>query len=185
MRDNEPLGIYEELQRRAEYYANQGEALRRRIVKAGPADNGACAQLSNPFDIGRALRLKNGGRPFYTRPNPGPRRRPVHADARLGLNILQVMQAVVLESGMSAGDMMSTSRHRRFSWPRQVAMWAIDRYCPEYSYPEIAYVFRKDHTTVMHAVRVVNDRLQCHHPATVTLTGNIHERLLLAAHRGD
>lgn len=185
MRDNEPLGIYEELQRRAEYYANQGEALRRRIVKAGPADNGACAQLSNPFDIGRALRLKNGGRPFYTRPNPGPRRRPVHADARLGLNILQVMQAVVLESGMSAGDMMSTSRHRRFSWPRQVAMWAIDRYCPEYSYPEIAYVFRKDHTTVMHAIRVVNDRLQCHHPATVTLTGNIHERLLLAAQGGE
>ena len=34
--------------------------------KVGPADNGAYAQLSNPFDVSRALRLKNGGRPFYT-----------------------------------------------------------------------------------------------------------------------
>ena len=182
---NERLGIFEELQQKAETYANQGEALRRRILKVGPAANGAYAQLSNPFDIGRALRLKNGGRPFHSRANHSTRRRPIYPEADLGLNILQVMQAVVLESGTTTADMMSKSRHRQFSWPRQVAMWAIDRYCPEYSLPEIAYVFRKDHTTVMHAIEVVNARLISHQLDTSALVANIRQRLLLAAQGGE
>ena len=183
---NEPLGIYEELREKAERYAAKGEAMRRRIMGAGPADNGAYAETSNPFSC--RLRLKNGGRPFHATRPPGSssmRRRPIFPEAELGLNIVQVVQAVMLESGMTVSDLMTSGRTRKFSWPRQVAMWVIDRYCPEYSLPEVGYVFRKDHTTVMHAIEVVEERLQHNCTKTKTLVANVRQRLGHIANGGD
>jgi hypothetical protein len=188
MRDNEPLGIYEELRERAERYAEQGEATRRRIMGAGPAPNGAYAQLVNPFQV--RLRLKNGGKPYHRYRAPpssarAARRRAIWPEAVLGLNIVQVVQAVILESGLSAADLMTESRTKRVAWPRHVTMWAIDRYCPDYSLPEIAYVFRKDHTTVLHGIEATNVRLANDCPTTKPLVANVRRRLLHAAQGGD
>lgn len=174
---NERLGIFEELRERAERYANQGEAIRKKIMGAGPADNGAYAQLANPFT--RALRLKNGGKPYHSRGLDG-RRRAIWPEAELGLNVLEVVQAVLLESGMSTGDLMGYSRHRKFSWPRHVAMWAIDRYCPDYSLPEIGYMFHRDHTTVMHAIDATNVRLIHGDAQTRDLVARVQKRLRAA-----
>jgi hypothetical protein len=185
MRDNEPLGLYDELRERAERYASQGETARRKIMGAGPAvANGAYAQLVNPFLVTR-LRQKHA-QPFYRRkhydvPPAGKRLRAIWPEAKLDLNVVQVVQAVVLESGLTAGELLGPDRNRRLAWPRHVAMWAIDRYCPEYSLPEIAYMFRRDHSTVMHGIDATNVRLADHCPDTKALVAGVRQRLAAAA----
>jgi hypothetical protein len=180
---NERLGIYEELQERRERYANQGEATRRKIMGVGPqTPDGGYAQLSNPFAVrALSLRMQKPRLRRHDLPPAGSRRRAIWPEAELGLNVLQVVQAVVLESGLSAGELLDPSHKKRVSWPRQVAMWAIDRYCPEYSLPEIAYIFRRDHTTVMHGIEATNVRLVRHCPETEELVGKVRARLRAAA----
>lgn len=183
MRDNEPLGLYEELRAKAEHYAQQGEAARKRIMGAGPVTSGgAYAQPSNPFSM-RALRLKSRTG-FYRRnemPPPGTRRRPIWPEAHLELNVVQVVQAVVLESGLTAGELLGLKRDRRVAWPRHVAMWAVDRYCPEYSLPEIAYMFRRDHSSVIHGIEATQVRLANGHEQTQALVANVRLRLQMIA----
>jgi hypothetical protein len=180
---NERLGIFEELREKAERYAHQGEAIRRRIEGAGPVTkNGAFAQQVNPFSLG-ALRLRS--RKGYHRrevpPTGGTRRRATWPEGHLGLNVVQVVQAVVLESGLTTGELMGLRRDRRVAWPRHVAMWAVDRYCPEYSLPEIAYMFRRDHTTVMHGIEATQVRLINGDAETKTLVANVRQRLAAIA----
>jgi Bacterial dnaA protein helix-turn-helix len=186
MKDNEPLGLFEELQERAKHYAEQGEAIRRRVLGAGPAANGAYAEPVNPFMRG-TLRLKKPkgffqGEGLEVQPRHlGGRRRTIWPEAKLDLPVATVVQAVTIESGLSVGDLMNPSRKKRLAWPRHVAMWAVDRYCPEYSLPEIGYMFRRDHTSVVHAIAVINNRLRDGCDATSALVANVRQRLAAAA----
>ena len=178
---NEPLGIFEELQERAKRYANQGEALRRRILAIGPARNGARAELVNPFRP-RQREAPPPRVPFRIRyRDSSNRRRAIWPEARLELGIKIVMQTVCLASGLAMDDLVSVSRKRPYAWPRHVAMWAVDRYCPEYSLPEIGALFLRDHTTVMYGIDAVLVRLADHEPTTCELVTNVRERLTAIA----
>lgn len=73
------------------------------------------------------------------------------------------MQDIVEEiselSGVPVAEIMSRRRGVwQISRSRQYAMWLI-RKRMGLSYPEIGRFFRRDHTTVIHAVRAVNRRL--------------------------
>jgi chromosomal replication initiator protein len=57
-------------------------------------------------------------------------------------------------------DLVSRRRARIVARPRQIAMW-LCRYVTMHSLPEIGRAFgNRDHTTVMHAVAVVEERMK-------------------------
>src|SRR5215468_11016356 len=152
MRDNEPLGIFEELQERAQRYKRYVERDRYKAIMSGPAENGACAQTVNPFE--RRLQKVLWRTPYIhqierTHRND-LRRRPIWPESKLGLSVVTVMQAVALESGIPIADLLGPRRERRLAWPRHVICWALDRYCPHYSLPQIGQMLHRDHTSVMH-----------------------------------
>ena len=50
--------------------------------------------------------------------------------------------------------MISQNRSKDVAYPRQMAMYMI-RQELEYSFPDIAKIFKRDHTTVMHSIERV------------------------------
>ena len=57
--------------------------------------------------------------------------------------------------GIPTSAILKTDRNRRFTRPRQIAMYLV-RQLTGRSFPEIATTFGRDHTTVMHAVEAVS-----------------------------
>jgi hypothetical protein len=176
---NEPLGIYDELQRRRQHF----DKLRTRIQKSGPTRAGSYAQPFNPF-VGRLVTI---GKPYFETDTNGKGgratpRRPRKPEAQLGLNIIQVVQAVCLESGLTPGDLISPSHASRLAVPRHVAMWAADLYCPEYSLPQLGYFFDRDHTSVYQGIARVNRKLMVGQDETVELVARVKQHLEALAH---
>ena len=52
--------------------------------------------------------------------------------------------------------MISKDRSKDVAYPRQMAMYMI-RQELEYSFPDIAKIFKRDHTTVMHACNKIEE----------------------------
>jgi chromosomal replication initiator protein len=76
-------------------------------------------------------------------------RAPTRLDAR------QVQEAVAARLGFSVDDLLSPSRTARVARARQLAMY-LTRELTDLSLPAIAQAFnRRDHTTVLHAIRRV------------------------------
>lgn len=59
------------------------------------------------------------------------------------------------EFGITRDQLRGHGQSRRFSVPRQVAMW-LARDLNRSSLPEIGYWFDRDHTTVLHALKQIN-----------------------------
>lgn len=177
---NERLGIYEELRAKSKQYE------RKRALHIGTAYNGAYSQPTNPFvpplptptvPLAVQVKKREGG---YYHQHPHRKRggqRKIWPESELGVNIGQILQAVCIEADLTYEDMSCVARSRRFAWPRHVAMYMIDRYCPSYALTEIAKLFRRDHTTVMHGIMVTSERLLDGDIRTTTLVANVHQRL--------
>ncbi|MHB8235713.1 MAG: chromosomal replication initiator protein DnaA, partial [Solirubrobacteraceae bacterium] len=74
-------------------------------------------------------------------------------------SVAEIQAAVGAHFGLSAGELLSTSRTARISWPRQVAMYLARELTGE-SLPAIGRQFGgRDHTTVLHACRRTAARL--------------------------
>ncbi len=58
---------------------------------------------------------------------------------------------------VSVQDMRSKSRKRGIAFPRQVAMYLARKFTDQ-SLTDIGRVFNRDHSTVLHAIKVVSDR---------------------------
>jgi chromosomal replication initiator protein len=72
--------------------------------------------------------------------------------------ISEIQAKVCAYYELKPGDMVSARRDRFASWPRQVAMY-LSSTLAEKSMPEIGRRFgRRDHTTVLHAIRAVSAR---------------------------
>lgn len=67
----------------------------------------------------------------------------------------QVIAEVAALNNLEVADLVtSSSRVRKFSWPRQQAMFEVYLQCPHLSYPAIAKAFGgMDHTTIIHGVK--------------------------------
>lgn len=75
------------------------------------------------------------------------------------VTISDIQHAVTDHYGIGPLALLSDRRCRRFSHPRQLAMWLAQQLTP-HSLVSIGDRFRRDHTTVMHACRVVPVRLR-------------------------
>jgi len=68
---------------------------------------------------------------------------------RIATEVLLDFEGITLE------DIRGNSQTRNIAYPRQVAMHRIKMLRPDLSYPQIGRWFRRDHTTVIHAVRKI------------------------------
>lgn len=145
---NERLGIVEEAAARREYVRRHQEAIQRRMA------------------LPREPVVRRNLTPF-----PRPRPDPQHPgyppmDHTTTVRLMDVVRAVSVESGIKVSELMGLHRRRRVSWPRQVAMFVIHCHC-HCTLSQIGRFFRRDHTTVMHAIQVMHKRLQNDEPSSV------------------
>ena len=58
-------------------------------------------------------------------------------------------------------DLLSKKRHKSITTPRQLGMWLARKHT-RFSLEEIGgYFGGRDHTTVMHAIKTVNQKIEC------------------------
>ncbi len=81
-------------------------------------------------------------------------------ESRSSQGILQqIIDAVTAFYGVKLSDLQSRRRHKSVTEPRQVCMW-LARKRTRFSLEEIGgYFGGRDHTTVMHSIRTVDDRM--------------------------
>jgi chromosomal replication initiator protein len=73
------------------------------------------------------------------------------------VSVEAVQDTVSRRFGLTVSDLKSERRGRDVMLPRQIAMY-LSRTVASASFPSIAEKFERDHTTVMHAVRVIESR---------------------------
>jgi len=83
-----------------------------------------------------------------------------------------IMEYVAERYGVSVTDLKSKRRSNREARPRQIAMY-LSRALTFNSLPAIGSLYHRDHTTVMHAVQAVEDRI-AHSPF---FAGEVNEML--------
>ncbi len=77
---------------------------------------------------------------------------------RAAVSVEVIQQAVSHRFGLKVSDLVSRRRGKQISFPRQIAMY-LSRTVAQASYPRIAEKFgKRDHTTIMYAVKTIEDR---------------------------
>lgn len=72
--------------------------------------------------------------------------------------IASIIAAVAAHHGIKPAELTGHRRWRSHAWPRQEAYWLAQRITGK-SLPEIGRAFGgRDHTTVLHGIRAVEDR---------------------------
>ena len=132
----------------------------------------------DPRPRGRLAALRaalRAGRPPGARPRP----RAIEPRARGAASptLVAIQDAVCAVCGLSREELLSPRRSTRVAHARQLAMYLARELTPM-SLAEIARGFDRDHTTVLHAVRAVDGRLE---PGSETAQRNPHR----AARPGD
>jgi len=77
---------------------------------------------------------------------------PVILDAGL------ILRFVARRYDVSVELLRGRRRSRDLVAPRHAAIWLAKRLLPSRSLPQLANVFNRDHTTIMHAIRSIDDR---------------------------
>ena len=73
-------------------------------------------------------------------------------------SIQTILDAITEFYDVRLTDLLSKRRHKSIARPRQIGMWLARKHT-RYSLEEIgSYFGGRDHTTVMHAIRTINDR---------------------------
>jgi len=78
--------------------------------------------------------------------------------------------------GVTVAEILSPRREYRLSEPRHVAMWCAAR-LTGLSFPQLGRAFRRDHTTIMYAVRQVAKR-RAANPAVEAETDDLYAWLV-------
>ena len=76
-----------------------------------------------------------------------------------GLLIAHIQHTVAAYYGLEPISMQSAQRAASIAHPRQVAMYLASTLTPK-SLPEIGRRFNRDHTTVIYAIKAVNQRME-------------------------
>jgi len=86
--------------------------------------------------------------------------RPIlEEEASSALSLAGIQRVVADFYDVRLADMSSKRRPRNIAFPRQIAMY-ICRKLTNYSSPAIAEAFNRNHATVLHAVRMIEGRMQ-------------------------
>jgi chromosomal replication initiation ATPase DnaA len=65
--------------------------------------------------------------------------------------VMNIMDRVAAEHGLTRADIIGRSRRREVVTARYAAMFAVADHFQQISYPRLARLFKRDHSTVMHA----------------------------------
>jgi chromosomal replication initiation ATPase DnaA len=77
-------------------------------------------------------------------------------DISLRVTAKEVIGDVLAEHpGYTVGDILSQRRDKRLTAVRQLCMYAVHKRRPDLSLPQIGKVFKRDHTTILHAIRKI------------------------------
>ena len=68
--------------------------------------------------------------------------------------VIHCLQAVERHCGVSMLELLGERRARAIARPRQVAMWLASKTTMA-SLPKIGRIMRRDHTTILHGIRVI------------------------------
>jgi chromosomal replication initiator protein len=91
-------------------------------------------------------------------------------------SIAEIKAAACEQFGISADELVSSTRTARLAWPRQVAMY-LARELTQESLPAIGREFGgRDHTTVLHAWRRTEQRISSN-PSSRTVVEDLRTRL--------
>ncbi len=82
----------------------------------------------------------------------------LHVQARLH-TVDSIQKAVTRYYSIKISDLMSHTRQRSIARPRQIAMF-LAKQLTDRSLPEIGQAFNRDHTTVLHAIRRVQELVE-------------------------
>ncbi|MBP8235322.1 MAG: hypothetical protein KAY22_23790 [Rhizorhabdus sp.] len=82
------------------------------------------------------------------------RRALIKLDRPPGHAIRAMIDLVARMHGATYDEVMSKSRRHRVVMARQAAMCAVAYKRPDYSLPMLGRIFKRDHTTVLYALRV-------------------------------
>lgn len=85
-----------------------------------------------------------------------------------------VISAIAYEHGVSPTDMTCTGRNAIIFRPRAILIWVL-RQTTDWSLPKIGLVVDRDHTSVLHALRVV-ERWRSEDPITAEHTDSLAAR---------
>ena len=87
----------------------------------------------------------------------------------------RIMEAVANYFYIPVEQMISQNRSKDVAYPRQMAMYMI-RQELEYSFPDIAKIFKRDHTTVMHACNKIEEERR-HSRETEEVIKKLHNNI--------
>lgn len=76
---------------------------------------------------------------------------------RLTASRMALIARIAREHGVTVPEILGPSRHRRVAWPRQEAIAAVREMFRD-PLDQIGALFGRHHTTVMHAIRAVQER---------------------------
>lgn len=83
------------------------------------------------------------------------------SESRKEISLDSITQQVCLSYGISLAQIVDKTRKQHISFPRQVAMYLANLLIPQLSLKEIAVYFkRKDHTTVLHAKKMIENQFR-------------------------
>lgn len=71
-----------------------------------------------------------------------------------------ITRVVAEQHGITLSEIRSARRSRDVTGPRQIAMALSAELVQDTSLPQIGRAFNRDHTTVIHAIRVVSERIE-------------------------
>ena len=94
---------------------------------------------------------------------------------RIQASVRQVQEAVADYYGFSLGELLGRSRARQLTAPRHLAMY-LAKEITAASLPALGEAFRRDHTTVLYALRKVSADLT-RDPCAVAAVEVLRERL--------
>ena len=80
-------------------------------------------------------------------------------DDRKVLSIETIQKEVSNYFGIKINDIKSSKKQKNIAFPRQISMYLVRRYTGA-SYPEIGEKFGKDHSTVIHAVKKIENLIK-------------------------
>jgi chromosomal replication initiator protein len=104
------------------------------------------------------------------------------SERRRSVTLEQIQEAVCSVHAVDRGELLSPRRSAKVARARQVAMYLARELTP-LSLAEIARGFGRDHTTVLHAIRVVGERLEPGSETSTTIH-TVHETLGVGGESG-
>jgi hypothetical protein len=124
-------------------------------AKPPPAANGWGPVTEPSGSLGLCNSKRNSHPRFRTTPSAAQAELCVLSYA----SIFEIQVAVALRCGVSTIDIQSARRDRTAARPRQLVMW-LARHTTLLSLADIGRALARDHTTVMHGIRRVDELLR-------------------------